>query len=113
MTATHEDIEAINGFVDRDGLLWAVPVNGDPMFVIQTPSGLNDKYRHVVQASLMMYKTLSATKVGYDKIIAYAEAIGDQQLVGHVLTLQAAVIVTMRCAIEGLDAIAKNSEKRD
>jgi hypothetical protein len=113
LTATHSDIEAVNGFVDRDGILWAVPVNGDPAFIVQTPKGLNEDFRHVIQASLMMYKTLAATKIGYDKIVAYAEACGDQQLVGHILQLQAAVIVTMRCAIEGLDTIAKNSQKRD
>lgn len=112
MTATHEDIEAVNGFVDPDGILWAVPIDGGPHIMVATSRGLNPDFRHVVQASLMMYKTLAVTKVGYDKIIAYAEACGDQQLVGLVLQLQAAVIVTMRCAIEGLDAIANNSEKR-
>lgn len=113
MTITHSEIEALNGFIDPDGILWAVPVDGGPHVMVATSRGLNPDYRHIIQASLMMYKTLAATKIGYDKIIAYAEALGDQQLIGHILQLQAAVIVTMRCAIEGLDTIAKNSEKRD
>lgn len=108
MTVTHDEIEAVNGFIDPDGILWAVPVAGGPHVLVATPRGINPDYLHVVRSSLMMYKTLAKTNEGYDKIIAYAEACGDDRLVGLVATLQAAVTVTLRCAIDGLDNIAKN-----
>jgi hypothetical protein len=109
----HGDIEAVNSFIDQDGILWAVPIAGGPHVMVATPRGINPDYCNMIRSSLMMYKTLSATKIGYDKIIAYAEACNDTALAGLVLTLQAAVVVTMRCAIEGIENIARDSEKRD
>lgn len=110
---TIEDIEACNSFIDADGFLWAVPVNGGPHELIATPKGINPAWLNVMRAAPMMLRTLVTANVGYDKIVAYAEACGDQQLAGNVLRLQSAVTVTIRCAIEGLQNIANQSEKRD
>jgi hypothetical protein len=108
---TSEDIEAVNGFIDPDGMLWAVPVNGDPPILVATPRGIHPDWLNVLRAAPMMYRTLKGTDEGYTKIIAYAEACDDQALTAIVLQLQAAVAVTLRCAIDGLENVAKNIAK--
>jgi hypothetical protein len=54
---TISDIEASNSFIDPDGLLWAVPVNGGPHVLIATPKGINPEWLHVMRAAPMMLRT--------------------------------------------------------
>jgi hypothetical protein len=109
---TIDEIEACNSFIDGDGFLWAVPEGGGPHRLILQPKGIDPAWINVIRAAPMMLRTLHNANVGYDKIIAYAEACGDHALVANVVKLQAAVTVTIRCAIEGLDQIARKSENR-
>jgi hypothetical protein len=110
---TIEQIEASATFIDPDGLLWAVPHDGGPHQLIATPKGIDPAWLNVMRCAPMMLRTLLTANVGFDKVIAYAEACDDQALANNVLRLQAAVTTTIRCAIEGLDVVARNSEKRD
>lgn len=107
------DIEAVNSFIDPStGILWAIPINGSPAIQVTRPDAIHPDFRNVLNSSLLMCRTLFNVGVGFEKLVVWAEAADQEEIVDSVLKLQGAVNVSCRCAIEGLENIANASEKR-
>lgn len=101
------DLEAVNSFIEPStGILWAVPIDGRPPIQVTFPEAINPDFRHVLNSSLLMCRTLFNVGIGFEKLIVWAEAADQEEIVDSVLKLQGAVNVTCRCAIEGLENIA-------
>jgi hypothetical protein len=101
------DIEAVNSFIDpATGILWAVPINGRPPIQVTQPAAIHPDFKNVLNSSLLMCRTLFNVGVGFEKLVVWAEAADQEEIVDSVLKLQGAVNVSCRCAIEGLENIA-------
>jgi hypothetical protein len=102
-------LKRVVGVVLQDGDLWAIDP-GQPPVKITGPDA-SDEFRNLRNASLIMYSTLTNAEEWFEKLLIWLEACNAEVAVDSVLKLQAAVRVSRRCAIEGLENLA--SGKKD
>lgn len=102
-------LQRIGGVVLMDGDLWAIDPGQPPVKI--TGPGASDDFRNLRNASLVMYSTLTNVEAWFERMSVWLEAVGAEEAVDSVLKLQAAVRVSRRCAIEGLEKLA--SDKKD
>lgn len=102
---TDSDLAALTGVVFQDGNLWALdPQTGQVAQV--TGEGANAEFRNLRNASLLMFHTLTNAENWTEKLITWLEAAGGEEAVISSLRMQAAIAVTRRIAIEGMENIA-------
>ena len=104
---THEQLLTLTGVVDRDGVLWAVPGDGTPAFPITGPDASPD-FRNLRNASLLMYRTIAEVETGMSALAEWLESVGGETAVEGVLRMQSAMNVTRRCAIDGIEKVARD-----
>lgn len=105
---SHDQLMTLSGIVDRDGVLWAFDLNGDPRQVepITGPEASPD-FRNLRNASLLMYVTIVEVQTAIERLTEWLETINGEPAVEGLLRLQASMYVTRRCAIEGIEKVAK------
>ncbi len=101
----HNELKALTGAVFADGNLWAVREDGSVLQI--TGDNALEEFRHLRNASLLMYRTLTNAEDWIDKLTLWLEAAGGEVAVNAALNMQAAIRVSRRVALEGLENIAE------
>lgn len=104
-----DKLKRLLGAVLQDGDLWAIEP-GEPLVKVTGP-GASDDFRNLRNASLLMYATLTNAELWIERLSVWLELVGGDNAIDSVLKMQAAIRVSRRCAIEGLENIA--SDKKD
>lgn len=104
-----QQLQRVMGVVLQDGDLWAIEPGQAPVKI--TGPDASPDYRNLRNASLVMYSTLTNCEEWFEKLLAWLEASNAEFAVDSVLKIQAAVRVSRRCAIEGIEKLA--SDKKD
>lgn len=100
------DLATLTGVIFNDGCLWAINRRtGELIGPLTGPQGLDD-FANLRNASLLMFHTLANAETWIEKLSIWLEVAGGEEAVDSVLKMQAAISVTLRCAVEGLDKIA-------
>lgn len=109
---THDDLIGRKAFVDPStGLLWAIRPGG-AVEQVTYPNGITPAYRHLIDASLLLYVTNHVVANGLVAVTEWAEATGNDRIVHATTTFEANLNLARRCAIEGLENIAANKNSR-
>lgn len=94
---------ALVGYVDpATGNLWAFEDRGGTPVPVIVDGEINPAYRNILNASLLMFRTLEELRPSFERLIECLEAYNVEQFVGPVDKLLAAVAVAERCAKEGV-----------
>jgi hypothetical protein len=101
---TNDELMSLGGVVFKDGELWALPANGRPVPI--TGPHAEECFRNLRNSSLLMYQTLTHAEQWCELFVVFLEAANANEAVSNVLKMQAAIRVSRRCAIEGLENIA-------
>ncbi len=106
----HDELARLQGAVLSDGNLWAIYPDGSVKQM--TGDGASEEFRNLRNASLVMYRALSDAQNWTELLITWLEAAEAEGAVAATLNVQAAIGVCRRIAVEGLENIADNKNKR-
>jgi hypothetical protein len=101
-----DELLRYRGVVDpATGLLWAVDLYGVQRQVT-FEGGVDPRFRNLINSSFLLNATANNAQEGMLRLAEWLEDVGGEQAVASVLTLQAALNVATRCAVEGIEKIA-------
>lgn len=92
------------------GTVWAIDPDKDvPTLVVQTAI-VHPDFRNLIAAAHLLYRVNAETLDGLQMLVDVLEAHGADALVPSIMQFAASMRTAQRCAIEGLDLIAKSQK---